>query len=57
MQVIAFIQAHAVVLSGVGVAVLDFLIEIIPAWKANTLVSLVLSVLQKKAAPTAPPSA
>jgi hypothetical protein len=47
--VIAFFQSHGVVLAALGVAILDFIIELVPSIKSNSLISLLLSVLGKVA--------
>ena len=56
MQIVHFLQAHVQALSVLGVALLDFLIEINPNLKSNTLISLALSFFQKQEPPSVPPA-
>ena len=48
-SVIAFVQAHSVVICGVLVALADFAIEMNPSWASNSIVSALLSLLKKDA--------
>jgi hypothetical protein len=48
-----FVLAHQLVLSTLGVAVLDFAIELHPSLKGNNIVSFLLGFLKKKEAPVA----
>ncbi len=50
--IIAFITAHIVPLSMIGVAVIDYLIERNPSLEHNGLVSFLLSFFTGKATPT-----
>lgn len=47
--IIAFAIAHKAALSAVGVAILDLAIEMNPKLQANSIISLLLSSLKKKA--------
>lgn len=49
-SLLAFYQAHAVAVSAVVVALVDFAIEVSPGLKSNSLVSLLLGVFKKPAA-------
>lgn len=46
--VIAFIQAHSVAMSAVGVAILDFAIDVMPSLKSNSIIGLILGFLSPK---------
>jgi hypothetical protein len=47
-QVIDFVMAHQVAMSAVAVAVIDFAIELNPAIKNNSIISVLLGLLVKK---------
>jgi hypothetical protein len=47
-SLIAFVQAHQMALSVLGVAVIDFAIDLSPGLKSNSIISLLLSFLVKK---------
>ncbi len=53
MAIVAFVQAHQVVLVGLAVAVLDFLIEVNPKLASNSIISAILSLVKKPAPPSA----
>lgn len=56
-NIIAFVQAHQVVLAAAGVGILDLIIALIPSLAANGLVHALLLFLQGKSqivAPVAP---
>jgi hypothetical protein len=63
VSIMAFLQAHQVAISILGVALLDFLVEVNPHLASNTVVSLLLSFFKGKEsgsqppAPPAPPAA
>jgi len=46
-SVIDFVLAHDVAMAAIVVAVVDFVIELVPSVKSNTLISLVLEGAQK----------
>ena len=57
MTFIQWLLAHEAICAGLVIAVVDFVIELNPALQSNTLVSLVLSGLQKLLPqPPAPPA-
>jgi hypothetical protein len=47
-SIIAFLQAHLVVLASLGVALIDFAIEVNPNLKSNSIVSAILSIFKKE---------
>ena len=57
MNFVAWIQAHVVGMAVLGMALLDFVIELVPSIKANSAVSVILSILQKIAGGAAQPPA
>jgi hypothetical protein len=49
-SIIAFYQAHSVMVAALVVAILDFAIDVSPALASNSLISLALSFFKKPAA-------
>lgn len=48
--IIDFVLAHQVAMAAVGVAVIDFVIDVNPALKSNSIISTILSILTPKKA-------
>lgn len=53
MVVVNWLMEHSAVLAGLAVAVLDFIVELVPALKGNGIVSLIVGLLKKPKAPAA----